>query len=73
MSAAKSQYHIDSAAGRVVRDSIVPMVARLAHVCPIDMRRIVPRSALRALNVSESVLCSNLASSDQVFDHLRFK
>ncbi|KAH9840721.1 uncharacterized protein C8Q71DRAFT_721217 [Rhodofomes roseus] len=58
----------DSEEGKMIRESIIPMVALLARTCPIKIGEIMQDSALLELNgVPAEILCSNLAVSDKLF------
>ncbi|KAH9834244.1 uncharacterized protein C8Q71DRAFT_859901 [Rhodofomes roseus] len=62
----------DSEEGKMITESIIPMVALLARTCPIKIEEIMQDSALLELNgVPAEILCSDLAISDKLFESVR--
>lgn len=63
----------DSAAGKMLNERVIPAIELLARNCPMRLGDILQHGVLSQSAVSVDTLCSNLASSDRVFDQLRVK
>ncbi|KAI0063872.1 hypothetical protein BV25DRAFT_1801482, partial [Artomyces pyxidatus] len=63
----------DTVEGRLVRQQIVPIVARLRQELPLLMSAVFPVSLLAAQGLSNLVDCADLGDSDKLFSIIQFR
>ncbi|KAH9834671.1 uncharacterized protein C8Q71DRAFT_711403, partial [Rhodofomes roseus] len=60
----------ESSAGRLVQSTIIPTLAFLSQQCPVKLGEFFSTNLLSELAISAETLCSDLSTSDRLFDAL---
>ncbi|KAH9830347.1 uncharacterized protein C8Q71DRAFT_688010, partial [Rhodofomes roseus] len=63
----------ESSAGRLVQSTIIPTLAFLSQQCPVKLGEFFSTNLLSELAISAETLCSDLSTSDRLFDALPSK
>jgi hypothetical protein len=64
---------IDSAIGRKVTGYIIPAVAHLRQLYPINLKMILPMESLGLKHITDTINCQDIQSCDELFDSFQYK
>lgn len=64
---------IDSAIGRKVTRHIIPAVAHLHQLYPINLKMILPTESLGLGHITDTINCQDIRSCDEIFDTFQYK
>lgn len=64
---------LDSPAGRIVKNIVIPAISLLRTRCPLRFNSVLQAKQLDEIGATEDSLCGDLDISDRLFDSLKVK